>query len=96
MKRQQEQEWVAELVVYVVKECVPGLAIISYRPIFLSESFWDRHVVCKNLVEFLMEFIEVDCEFSGMSGCEVMFWVYGDVWMIAFVGEEWRNSGSGT
>ena len=46
-----------------VKECVPGLAIISYGPIFLSESFWDRHVVCKNLVEFLMEFIELDCEF---------------------------------
>ena len=22
--------------------------------------------------------------------------MYGDVWMIAFVGEEWRNSGGGT
>ena len=45
--------------------------------------------------EFLMAFIKVDCKFSGMSRCEVMFQVYGDVWMIAFVGEEWRNSSSG-
>ena len=45
--------------------------------------------------EFLMEFIKVDREFSSTSGCEVSFRMYGDVWMVAFVGEEWRDSGSG-
>ena len=48
------------------------------------------------LMEFLMEFIKVNCEFSGTSRCEVMFWMYRDVWMIAFVSEEWRDSGGGT
>ena len=43
-----------------------------------------------------MEFIKVDCKFFGMSGHEVTFWVYGDVPMVAFVGEEQRDSGSGT
>ena len=42
-----------------------------------------------------MEFIEVNCEFPGTSRCEVTFWMYRDVQMVAFVGEEWRNSGSG-
>ena len=42
-----------------------------------------------------MEFIKVDREFSSTSGCEVSFWVYGDVRMVAFVGEEWRDSSSG-
>ena len=43
-----------------------------------------------------MEFIKVDCEFSGMSRCEVAFQMYGDVQMVAFVGEERRDSSSGT
>ena len=43
-----------------------------------------------------MEFIKVDRKFSGTSGCEVRFWVHRDVQMIAFVGEEQRDSGSGT
>ena len=42
-----------------------------------------------------MEFIKVYCKFPGMSGCEVMFRMYGDVWVVAFIGEDWRNSGSG-
>ena len=42
-----------------------------------------------------MEFIKVDCEFSSMSRCEVSFQMYGDVRMVAFVGKEWRDSGSG-
>ena len=42
-----------------------------------------------------MEFIKVNCELSGMSGCEVMFWMYGDVQVVAFIGEEQRNSSSG-
>ena len=46
--------------------------------------------------EFLMEFIKVDCEFSGMSRYKVTFWMYRDVQMVAFVGEEWRDSSNGT
>ena len=42
-----------------------------------------------------MEF-KVNCEFSGTSGHEVMFQMYGDVQMIAFVGKEQRDSSSGT
>ena len=42
-----------------------------------------------------MEFIKVDREFSSTSGYEVSFWMYRDVQMVAFVGKEWRDSGSG-
>jgi hypothetical protein len=43
-----------------------------------------------------MEFIKIDSEVAGTGGSEVAFRVDRKVGMIAFVGEEWRNSGGST
>ena len=46
------------------------------------------------LLEMLVEFLEVDCEFMSASGGEGVFGVNGDVRMVALVGEEWRDTRS--
>ena len=46
------------------------------------------------LLEMLVEFFKVDCEFMSASGGERVFGVNGDVGMVALVGEEWRDTRS--
>ena len=45
--------------------------------------------------EFLVEFIQVHSEFSGMNRSHFAFWVHRYIWMITLVCKEWGNPHSG-
>ena len=49
-----------------------------------------------HLLQFLMELIKVDHKVACTSADEVVFWMDGDIGMVAFIGEEGQDACSST